>query len=200
MASIPGLMGRLDDRIRSQLATEPGERVLIFRCPLVLADRLDRALGTRSDPVVLVTTDLDDPLPAWRRTRPAKRRLDRRVRWVPMSSVIDPAEAGALRRYLPTALALESPRLAPALGLLLRARPRLRRNRDNWTLRDSRELLATVYAFNAVTHEGLQLRLTDPGLERWPDLEPDRRSRGKYPVSWTLRPEEVPELVTVLQA
>ncbi len=202
-------MGRLETRAEQIAGAAEGERVVVLRCPLALAERVQHRLRKKPGGVVLVTTDLDDPLPAFRETRAGRRLGDTPVRWRGLAElaagdrtlrrVLD-QQAQALRRYLPTELALGSPRLAPAVAQLVQALPKLRANQDNWTLRVRGELLATLYAFNAVTHEGLQLRVTDEGLVRWPALEPDQRARGKYPVRWTLRPEEVPELVAVLSA
>jgi hypothetical protein len=178
-----------------------------MRCPLALADGASRRLTKRPGPVLLITTDLDDPLPAFRATKDGRKLGDQVVRWRALAELATAdkqvrqaikAAAKGVRRFLPTALALESPRLAPPLALLIDALPWLKQNKDNWTLRRGRELLLTMYAFNAGTHEGLQLRLTDEGLDRWPGLEPDERVFGKYAVSWTLKPEEVPEIVAAL--
>ncbi len=181
---------------------------MVLRCPLALAERIQDRLAGKPGPVLLVTTDLDDPLPSWFQTRQGRGYVEAPLRWRSMvglaslddriHKVID-HERKTIRRFLPTRLALASPRLAPGLALLTGAVPRLRRNKDNWTLRHGGELLATLYGFNAGTHEGLQLRLTDCGLDHWPALEPDQRAPGKYPVTWTLRPEEVPEFVEAIQ-
>ena len=66
----------------------------------------------------------------------------------------------------------------------------------NWTFVNRRHLLATLYAHNAVTSEGLRLRLTHEGLERWPVLAGPEPVAGKYPVSWLLSPEAAVDLAS----
>ncbi len=200
-------MGRLETRAALIAGAADGERVVVLRCPLALASGPSQRLTKKPGPVLLVTTDLDDPLPAFLQTKAGRKLGDLPLRWRAVAELaaqddklrrILAKEQRSVRRFLPTALALTSPRLRPALALLLEALPRPRQNRDNWTVRARGELLLTLYAFNAGTHEGLQLRLTDEGLDRWPGLEPDERVFGKYAVRWTLKPEEVPELVAAL--
>ncbi len=200
-------MGRLETWAEQAADAQEGERIVVLRCPLALADRPRQRLTKRPGPVLLITTDLDDPLPAFRQSRDGRKLGDQAVRWRALGDLaasdkklrqLIAREVKSLRRFLPTALALSSPRLAPALASLSDTLPKLKRNQDNWTLRRRGELLLTLYAFNAGTHEGLQLRVTDEGLDRWPGLEPDERVFGKYAVRWTLRPEEVPDLVSVL--
>jgi hypothetical protein len=196
-------MGLLETRLEQAAKTSEGERIVVFRCPLALADRVKGRLGRRPVPVLVITTDLEDPLPAWRETREGRRLGNHPLRWCAMAELAAQSapvrqamkrDTRSLRRFLPTKMALQSPRLAPALAHMTTALPRLRQNQDNWTLRQDRALLLTLYAFNAATHEGLQLRVTPDALDRWPALEPDSRAPGKYAVSWTLKPEEVPEL------
>lgn len=202
-------MGRLETRLEQAVRTAPDDRVIVFRSPLAMAEGVRGRLTRRPGPVILITTDFDDPMPVWRKTKEGRKTGEQAVRWHSMAQLaqvngpvrkVIKAEAASLRRFLPTALAAASPRLAPALVQLQAALPRLRQNQDNWTLRHQRELMFTLYAFNAATHEGLQLRVTHEALDRWPTLEPDERAPGKYAVRWTLRPEEIPELAAILAA
>ena len=200
-------MGRLETLAEQAADATEDERIVVLRCPLALADRPRQRLTKRPGPVLLITTDLEDPLPPFRETRDGRRLGEQAVRWRALADLASSHkklsrllahEGKSLRRFLPTTIALASPRLAPALACLAQTLPRLKQNRDNWTLRRRGELLLTLYAFNGGTHEGLQLRVTDEGLDRWPGLEPDERVFGKYAVRWTLRPEEVPDLARVL--
>jgi len=165
--------------------------VVVSLKPLLLGtpERLRRVKGKS----LLVTADLDDPLALWKRTKDGRRLWERVAGWYSLAELAgDPGVAAALeprRTHLPTEMALSSPRLRPALDALLPALGRCRRNQMNWTFVDRRELLATLYAHNAVTSEGLRLRLTHEGLERWPALKGPEPVAGKYPVSWLLSPE-----------
>ena len=73
----------------------------------------------------LLTADLDDPLGAWLQSSDGRKLGDRVVGWTALAELAeDPAVAAALhprRTHLPTDMALASPRLAPALEVLLPA-------------------------------------------------------------------------------
>jgi hypothetical protein len=189
-------MAGLADALRGVLKGD----FVIGLVPLALKtpDRLYKSKG----PLILVTADLDDPLPAWRLTKEGRRLGEKVSGWRSLASLAEHAAVSKAieprRTSLPTALALQSPRLAPALAALVPALGGGRQNQMNWTFSLENELCATLYAHNELLSEGLRLRVTWDGLERWPALKGPTPVGGKYPITWLLDAETALDVAKAL--
>lgn len=188
-----------------------GRRLVTEACPLLHADRILLHLPDRSDePVLLVTTDLDDPLPRWRQTRTGRRRADA-VRWLSAAALADdhPPVLEALKRCrhpLDRRDVEHSPRLSPALPLLLEALGGGHARHRDWQFRHEGRLLASLGGVNTGTAEVFVIRVSEEGGRRWPalvhrsDFGGPRTGNSPYPHRWEVPPDRVPALVRALAA
>ena len=176
------------------------EDFVIGLTPLLL--RTPERLRHVDGPALLVTADLDDVLDDWKATKPGRKLGHKVSGWRSLADLAqhEPVAAALERRRtnLPTELANRSPRLGPALQVLLPRLGRIRQNQMNWTSQHDGQLCASIYAHNEILSEGLRLRLTWDGLERWPGLKGPTPVAGKYPVTWLLDAESAVELAQAL--
>ena len=160
-----------------------GRRIIVEACPLAQADQLLLHLPERRDtPVLLVTTDIDDPIPAWKETRMGRRR-NAQVTWVSAAELAETHQAvrraaKRCRRPLTRQATQASARLSPVIPNLLGLFDRKpRKGREGWAWRKDDMLLAVLKGLHCGTHEALELRLTADGAMRWPtiadQLEPE---------------------------
>jgi hypothetical protein len=197
------------DALSAEEGLVKGRRVIVEACPLAQADKLLLHLPERRDiPVLLVTTDLDDPLPAWRETRMGRRRNEQ-VHWKSASELAEShkgvrAAAARCRRLMNRTDTQASPRLSPVLPELLSLFDRKpRKGRNGWAWRKDDTLFAVLKGLHCGTHEALELRLTADGAMRWPTVadQLDPNSGDERYVGWiVLTPEAVSSFVAATRA
>jgi hypothetical protein len=177
-----------------------GRRIVVEACTLARAHKIRLHLPEqRSTPVMLITTDLDDPMPAWRETRDGRRRADA-ILWRSAADIADghPAVTVALARCVMVMNRKEtqaSPRLSAVLPVLLKFFDRkARTGRDGWVWRKGDAFYGVLKGVHCGTHEAFELRLTGQGVDRWPQIAErldatDDGDRYARRVVWT--PDEV---------
>lgn len=153
--------------------------------------------------LALVSLDLEDPTRDWPKA------LRRRLTWFSMARLAEQQPSlerrlAPTRARLGTGQALHSPRLQPALSALeVVLGPGDRRPRK-WVFREEDgegHRLLRLHAFTTGLWEGLELRASARGLERWPALERLPRAqpgKGAWPLRVELKPEGAPALALAL--
>lgn len=159
--------------------------------------------------LVLLTLDATDPLGAIAGTR-AGRRWAPQASWRGLSSLAADhpvlVEAGAeVRWFYPREELAEHAELGPAAAALSAALGRSRANADGWSWMDMHSnMLAVLRGLRTLQGDFLELRLSGPGVEKWPALRPEGLEDwdlfNRVAARWLLRPEEVAPLVAELNA
>jgi hypothetical protein len=184
----------------------PAQRLWVVPRPVAMQDNLQARLRAIEGPELWLSGDLSDPLPALRQASNDPARLDH-ITWRALAELaeLDRNVADRVkghRTHLPTAQALASESLGPVLERLLGALGGGVQNERSWTYGESGEVHGTLYALNAVTFEGIRLKLTQDGLTRWPALDPGdltlEQLWERYPVTWVVPVAKLDALIDSL--
>lgn len=150
--------------------------VVLSTKPLALDARLADRLRGQKGQVLLVTADLEDPMPQWLETRLGKK-FGAQCTWLSLASLAEQSPeiaqgCGALRTVLPTQMVLASSLLAPSVPALLEGLGKGKQNAQNWVFRTKGALDAVLEGVNVGVSESFRLKVSPEGLNRWPALDP----------------------------